>query len=117
MTAPSIGAPMRRLVLVFLAACGPAQFPASDPRVAEVIETSRQGIIGGAPAGTDDPEVFGLILFMQGGQGICTSTLIGARTLLTAAHCVENVTAVYASNTANLHTVSQSQLIEAVDWR
>lgn len=48
-----------------------------------------QAIQGGAED-PDDPEVFQLFLaFDNGRAGDCTATLIGPRTLLTAAHCVE----------------------------
>ncbi|MBS2011718.1 MAG: trypsin-like serine protease [Deltaproteobacteria bacterium] len=45
-------------------------------------------LVGGRPAGSCLPQVLPLRLKSNGGFSHCTSTLIGARHLLTAAHCV-----------------------------
>ncbi|MBL8952685.1 MAG: S1 family peptidase [Myxococcaceae bacterium] len=83
---------MRRLLFLFIsvtaAGCGPVLTPGGT-------EASRAPIVGGSPS-LDDPQVFAL---GKSGQGMsCTATLIGERTLLTAAHCLEGGTTMSASN-------------------
>lgn len=95
--------------------CGPGE--TGSITASNVVAQSEQGIIGGKPAGTDDPEIWGLRIEMPGGEAICTATLIGAKTLLTAAHCVEGVSALYATNQNNMFAVAQSQWVDVVDTR
>ncbi len=80
------------LLALFLVACveqGPTP-EASGPSLA-------QAIYGGTQA-ANDPAVFGLAISIPGGQATCTATLIGQRTLLTAAHCAEGATEIWATN-------------------
>ncbi len=72
---------MRRAcwVLVVLASC------AAEPTAP--LRARTDGIIGGQPTGTADPEVFGLYL-EDTQEFICSATLIDEQVLLTAAHCL-----------------------------
>ncbi|MCA2977967.1 MAG: trypsin-like serine protease [Myxococcaceae bacterium] len=82
-------------LLLALAACGPTELAAADE---VTVERQRQAIVGGTPA-PNETTVFQLIMTEQSGQmGICTATLIGTRTLLTAAHCVDTARSVFAHN-------------------
>jgi V8-like Glu-specific endopeptidase len=59
----------------------------------------RGAIVGGTVANPTDTNVFQLIMSETSGQmGICSATLIGTRTLLTAAHCVDSARSVLAHN-------------------
>lgn len=87
---------MRRLLLLVSSVtafgCGPTE-PAVPPA------SAGQAIIGGTLA-LDDVQVFAL---GKAGTGqFCTATLISERTLLTAAHCLEQGTAITASNQADV---------------
>lgn len=80
---------MRRWICVLvgvLAGCGPAS-------LSDAVESARQPIIGGTLS-VDDAQVFAL----GDGAPFCTATLIGDRTLLTAAHCLDQTTPIAASN-------------------
>ena len=105
--------PLLPIVCLSLA-CGPVR--QSTPSVDLAAGELAQSIIGGTPAGSDDSEVFGMMLHMGNSGGICTATLIGARTLLTAAHCVE-ADSIYATNTADIWSTPQSSFIKAKEWR
>ena len=85
--------PTRLFAGVALAACAPGEERAP-------VASHQQAIYGGRPA-PNDPAVFFL------GTG-CTASLIASRTLLTAAHCVDQVPA-FASNALNSH--------EGIRWR
>jgi hypothetical protein len=105
---------------VYLAAavwcsCGPVevQHPASKTA------TQHDAIIGGT-VDAADPEVFELNIIDTGNPSMgatCTATLIGSRTLLTAAHCVDPRTImatgidIYALNATHDNTVSFQQMI------
>ncbi|MFZ5438675.1 MAG: trypsin-like serine protease [Myxococcota bacterium] len=72
-----------RLVLALLVAgCGPERATEAGAR--------RDGIVGGQPAPAD-VQVFQLEIDADGRSTSCSATLIGRRSLLTAAHCVDPV--------------------------
>ncbi len=78
----------------FFLACGP-----TEDLSGEAASSSLQAIVGGTVANPTDNNVFQLIMTeMTGQMGICTSTLIGTRTLLTAAHCVDGARSILAHN-------------------
>lgn len=75
---------MRFLAFLFLlsgiaAAAGTEFKPVERP--------TRPTLIGGTPV---DPADFPAVLYTSQGGSLCTSTLIGPRTLLTASHCVRD---------------------------
>lgn len=62
--------------------------------------TVAEQIVGGEVA-TGDPEVFAL--FVHPGGFFCSATLVGSRTLLTAAHCVDpNLGTIWATNSTDV---------------
>jgi V8-like Glu-specific endopeptidase len=82
-------------LVVFTLGCGPTEL---EPSPLPPVAYQRGAIVGGTLA-PNDTNVFQLIMTEQSGQmGICTSTLIGSRTLLTAAHCVDSARSVFAHN-------------------
>ncbi len=83
---------------LFTVACG-LTFEEGGMSELPPIAYQRGAIVGGTVAPATDNNVFQLIMTeMSGQQGICTSTLIGSRTLLTAAHCVDSARSVIAHN-------------------
>lgn len=91
--------------LLLTGACG-VESPASAP-----LARAQEAIVGGTVS-SGDPEVFNLFIQANNGGGSrCTATLIGDRTLLTAAHCADpailGATAVqlYATNRTYADTV------------
>jgi len=77
---------MRRALLsfvVFLAACGPLEL---EPPATSASSRSDAILSGSLDFG--DPEIFAMYMRYPTGGALCSSTLIGRRTLLTAAHCV-----------------------------
>jgi hypothetical protein len=103
---------LSRLMVVLLAACGVP--PASEPQ-----EQLAQPIVGGT-VNTGDPAVFLLLSQAPNAPGvsICTATLIDSRTLLTAAHCVDDLSAtVQASNAATIDGRNSSNVWRVVDRR
>ncbi len=112
-------ATMRLLVLavwLLLVGCEPMA-------TATQITATDQAIVGGT-VDFEDPQVFQLMI--QGiptGRGSCSATLIGARTLLTAAHCVDPLRfgasslAMMATNKTHAATAQPSDFITVVDAR
>lgn len=85
---------MRRWICVVvgvLSACGPTFVDGQNA------EHAQQQIIGGTVS-MDDTQVFAL---GDGTHHFCTATLIGERTLLTAAHCLDQ-SLIFASNQTNV---------------
>ncbi|MBK7580612.1 MAG: trypsin-like serine protease [Myxococcales bacterium] len=74
------------LSLTALAGCGPAAAP---PEESEPSNTTRDDIVGGS-ATSEFPAAGALTRW---GSAHCTGTLVAARTVLTAAHCLEDVSA------------------------
>lgn len=102
-----------RLLSVFaLAAC-----VAQDPSISSApVASSSQAIYGGT-VDNGDPAVFGIRLVWQNQEAACTATLIGSRTLLTAAHCAEDNPTIYAINTTSLYSNNDSDYIEVTEAR
>lgn len=69
--------------LVALAACGPLE----EVELQQPVASRTDAVLGGRISFTD-PEVFMLYMRYGNSGATCSSTLIGRRTLLTAAHCV-----------------------------
>lgn len=85
-------------LVLFTAACG---LTVEEGGTSELppVAYQRGAIVGGTVAPATDNNVFQLIMTEMSGQmGICTATLIGSRTLLTAAHCVDSARSVIAHN-------------------
>jgi uncharacterized protein (TIGR03382 family) len=70
---------------------------ASAPAHAAPPPSRGASILKGYPS-LGDPEVFQLIIQSGGETFLCSSTLIGQRTLVTAAHCVVDADAIVATN-------------------
>ncbi len=105
-----------------LAGCGPTQEgPGFGP--VEQTGTQRAEIVGGS-VNHGDPEVFMLrMIYSNGTASGCTATLIGERTLLTAAHCVdpainnaESVT-LFATNVTYAENAHQQDWIRITEYR
>jgi hypothetical protein len=101
---------------LILCSCGPVELGGAPQSRAAV---QRDAIIGGT-VDNGDPEVFELLIVdtanPNNGAG-CSATLIGSKTLLTAAHCVDPRTImataidIYALNQTNDQNVGFNQMI------
>jgi|CXWL01.1.fsa_nt_gi hypothetical protein len=108
-------APLLSTLLVLAVAC---QGGSGDET-----QTLRQAIVGGQ-LDTTSTHVFIIDMQFNNAQtGLCTATLISARSLLTAAHCVDpervgatSVT-IRASNKADANTLNTGEYINVVDRR
>ena len=84
------------------------------------VEASTQSIYGGT-ATSGDPQVYGLRMVYSNAEGACTATLIGARTLLTAAHCADGVIGqsvqILAINGPKLYSNDDTDYIEITEKR
>jgi V8-like Glu-specific endopeptidase len=105
-----------------VAGCGPTVDLDTEP-VTEPTGVARDAIVGGFTNSTD-LNVFMMLMQGNNGQGSgCTATLIGARTLLTAAHCVDpkilgaTSVQIWAHNKTSMSQVSQQDLIPVVETR
>lgn len=78
--------------LVTLAAC------ADSPAATDAAQADQAPIVGDVIADAEHPEVVALDVVKDGATFVCTATLIGAHTLLTARHCIEG-----AVDTAGCH--------------
>lgn len=83
-------------------------------REEQVGANERQEIIGGAPSPGDEA-----VFYLETGTGFCSSTLIAPRTLLTAAHCVDQIAAstIRATNVMDLNTVQDADWYQAIETR
>lgn len=109
---------MRHVALtVFAAASLWACGPTFDLPGAADVASSEQDIVDGT-VNRNDPNVF-LLIMQQGTMGgICTATLIGRRTLLTAAHCVDDTGAsFFASNAPTDGEIRANNYWRIVDKR
>lgn len=61
-----------------------------------------------------DPSVVGLLITIPTGQSLCTGSVIAPHVVLTAAHCVEDASAIQVGFGHDLNT--DASYIEAVDW-
>ncbi|MHB8879051.1 MAG: S1 family peptidase, partial [Myxococcaceae bacterium] len=100
-----------------LASCEP-------PAVVEPLAQKHDAIMGGANAASD-PQVFLIDLtFDNAVRTVCSATLIGQRTLVTAAHCVDPArqagatsVSIKATNKMIASQASTSELIDIVETR
>ncbi len=110
---------MTRRLCVFcvtVVACGPTTLEGPDQGVDSARQVS--AIVGGTLA-PNDTNVFQLIMTETTGQmGICTATLIGTRTLLTAAHCVDSARSIFAHNAPTDQQIQFGvNAYRALQWR
>lgn len=100
-------------LLVALAACGPLEDVEPD-----AVSRRTDAVVGGR-ASFADPEIFLLyIRYSGGGAAICSSTLIAPRTLLTAAHCLEDSPSrISATNKPSMELADGTDFIPAKSWR
>lgn len=84
------------------------------------LEASQSALLGGTPTSAD-PEVFALLISGQtpGSTSICTATLIGEKTLLTAGHCLyTNAQAtIVATNDPSVNESAQPKRYRVVQTR
>ncbi|MFZ5467924.1 MAG: trypsin-like serine protease [Myxococcota bacterium] len=112
-------APLLLLAVLVGAACAPPDDEAAVPS----LSLARSPIVGGT-LDSGDPQVFMLLQeYNNGTQSGCTATLIGQRTLVTAAHCVDprigNATAVmlWGMNRPSIGQATSSDFIPVVETR
>ena len=66
---------------------------------------------------SEHPAVGLLVLHLTAGTAQCTGTLVGKHTVLTAAHCVEDVTSATFSLGTQAYTVSAATALSSVPRR
>ncbi|MFO0679265.1 MAG: trypsin-like serine protease [Polyangiaceae bacterium] len=94
----SLTVPLFLLTPLFavVACSGTAAEEITEREDAEIVGSAESPIIAGRPA-TDFPEATLLVLDAPGGLRACSATLVAPQVVLTAGHCVANVTAAQAT--------------------
>ena len=107
----AIMASLIRALLLGVSLFGPVLFAAAQLAQAETYDDSRvAAVLGGAQATTDNSPIVELRIRLSAGSEFCSGSLIGPRTVLTAAHCMED-------DPTSVAVVVAGQRIPARRWR